>query len=129
MIIYFLPIVDLICSSFSINACPLFTVYGTFWCLLMGHQAWSILPQIIIFKMLNISYFEIIIIILLELTAFYIRQDLYKKSPMFLIFCLIYYLTHIYNYEINLIAFGLLFLITAVMWYTEKRGRLDNRFV
>ena len=129
MLIFFLPIVDLMFSSFSVNSWPLFTVYGTFWYLLTKEQLWAILPQICILKSLQTTYFEIFALTLLQLIAFYIKQNLYKKSIIFLMFCTIYYLLHIYNHGANLIALGILFLITAVMWYTETKGKLDNRFV
>ena len=128
MIIFFLPIIDLVFSSFSIVQWPLFTVYATFWYLLNCANPLVLMPQIWLLKMLNISYLEIIIITTLDLSAFYIKQDIYKKSPIFLVFCLGYYLAHSYNYGLNLMALGILFLITAVMWYNERRGRLDNRF-
>lgn len=128
MIILFLPIIDLIFSSFSVIAWPLFTIYGTFWYLLKGASPLALLPQIWLLKMLNISYLELIIITGLELIAFHVHINLYKKSPIFLLFGTLYYLIHIYNYGTNLMALGILFLITAVIWYNEHRGRLDSRF-
>ncbi len=129
MIIFLLPIIDFMLSSFSATSWPLFTVYGTFWYLLTKAQIWAILPQIWLLKCLQISYFEIFVISLLQVITLQIKHNLYKKSVIFLLFCTIYYLIHIYNYGVNLIAFGILFLIAAVMWYTENKGKLDNRFV
>jgi hypothetical protein len=129
MIIFFLPIVDLMFSSFLFNTWPLFTVYGTFWYLLNDFPSWTILPQICLIKLLYISNLEIFLITVLEMLAFCIKQNFYKKWHAFLIFSAIYYLGHIYIYGANLIALGILFLIATIMWYNENKGKLDNRFV
>jgi hypothetical protein len=129
MIIFFLPIVDLMFSSFSATPWPLFTVYGTFWYLLNNFPAWAILPQIWLLKILYINYLEIFVITGLELLAFCIKQNFFNKWPAFFLFSIIYYLIHIYNYGANLIALGILFLIVAIIWYTEIKGKLGNRFV
>jgi hypothetical protein len=129
MIIFFLPVVDLMLSSFSATPWPLFTAYGTFWYLLNNFTVWTILPQIWLFKILYINYLEIFFITGLEILAFCIKQNFYDKWHAFFLFSVIYYLGHIYNYGTNLIAFGILFLITTIMWYNENKGKLDNRFV
>ena len=129
MIIFFLPIFDLMLSSFSTISWPLFTVYGTFWYLLNDFPIWTILPQIWVFRSLYMNYLEIFFITGIELIAFLIKPNFYKKWHAFLLFSVIYYLTHIYNYGINLIALGILFLIVTIMWYAENMGKLDNRFV
>ena len=108
---------------------PSITILITLWkfCENIEIIKYTILQSLYL-SLAQINLSQIMMIIFLNLLAIYSKNNF--KSPLvaYLFLSLTYWFTLILNYNFNWQSGLILLLIFMIIWYNEKRGKLDNRF-
>ena len=85
--------------------------------------------QSLYLSLAQINLSQIMMIIFLNFLAIYSKNNFKSSLVAYLFLSLTYWFTLILNYNLNWQSGLILLLIFMIIWYNEKRGKLDNRFV
>lgn len=147
ILIFLIPIIDSLIMTFlqqyyqqyyqynyllnteNIIILPSITILITLWkfCKNIEIIKYTILQSLYL-SLAQINLSQIMMIIFLNILAIYSKNNF--KSPLvaYLFLSLTYWFTLILNYNFNWQSGLILLLIFMIIWYNEKRGKLDNRF-
>lgn len=126
---FLLPIIDVSIISFSSKVWPSLTILFVLWHLCKDQFIVpSLILQTIYFNLSETNYKLIAIILLLDLLGLFLTTRVASHIVSYGILSITYYLILNLLYGPNYTGFGVLLAILGLLWYSEYRGRLDNRF-